>query len=260
MSTSFAISPDDTRIAYDVTGSGSPIVLLHGGGDTRQNWHETGYVERLKDQYKVIAVDIRGNGESDKPTDPAAYTTNKLCRDILAVTDACEIEHFTMWGFSYGGNIGRYLAAQSDQVEKMIMIGIPFGLGASGDFRKVIQEFCTHWQPIILAQSEGRLDIASMPKEDQKKLLETNLVLDLARFGAMLEWETIEPPDLSCPTLWLVGSKNDSAMASIREYEEEVKSSKVQVEVIEGLNHIEEFNEIERSLPLMLAFTTGEPI
>ena len=64
----------------------------------------------------------------------------------------------------------------------------------------------------------------------------------------------------SCPTLWLVDSENEFAMASISEYEEEVKSSKVQVEVIGGLNHLEEFSEIERSLPLMLAFTTGEPV
>lgn len=48
MSTSFTTSLDGLRIAYDVTGAGTPIVLLHGGGHTRQNWHSAGYVERLK--------------------------------------------------------------------------------------------------------------------------------------------------------------------------------------------------------------------
>src|SRR5215212_7330482 len=135
MNTSFAISLDGTRIAYDVTGKGSALVLLHGGEHTRQNWHDVGYIERLKNNYKVIAIDIRGNGESDKRIDPTDYTIEKLCQDIPAVADACSVERFSIWGCSYGGNIGRYLAAQSDRVEKLIIMGIPFGLGASGDFR-----------------------------------------------------------------------------------------------------------------------------
>lgn len=171
---------------------------------------------QFKDYYKIIAIDIRGNGESDKPTESSAYTTIIMCQNILAVADACKAEHFTLWGFSYGGNISRYLAAQSNRVDKMIMIGIPFGLGASGNFRQFIQEFCTHWQPIVQAQSDGKLDIASLSREDQEKLQTNNIALDLAWLKAMLEWEAIEPADLLCPTLWLVGSKNEPAMANKR--------------------------------------------
>jgi pimeloyl-ACP methyl ester carboxylesterase len=107
MKTSFVTSLDGTRIAYDVTGEGATVLLLHGAGHTRQNWHNVGYVKRLKDNFRVITVDIRGNGESDKPTAPAGYTTDKMCQDILAVADACNAERFTIWGFSYGGDIGR---------------------------------------------------------------------------------------------------------------------------------------------------------
>ena len=258
MNTSFVAAPDGTRIAYDVTGEGSPIVLLHGGGHTRQNWHDVGYVKRLKDNFKVIAMDIRGNGESDKPIDPTYYTTDKMCQDILAVADACNVEQFTIWGFSYGGNIGRYVAAQSDQVEKLIIMGIPFGLGAPGDFRQSIEEFRNHWLPILQSKNEGTLDITSLSTEDQKACQETNIAVDVAWLSAMLEWGAIEPADLRCQTLWLVGSKNESTMASIREYEERLKRSMVRVEVMEGLNHREEFTEIDRSLPVMLAFMSNE--
>jgi pimeloyl-ACP methyl ester carboxylesterase len=258
MNTSFAVSLDGTRIAYDVTGEGLPIVLLHGGGHTRQNWHEMGYVKRLKDDFKVIAIDIRGNGESDKPTDPTYYTTDKMCQDILAVADACNVEQFTIWGFSYGGNIGRYLAAQSNRVEKIIIVGIPFGLGASGEFRQSIKEFRDHWRPIVQAQSEGTLDISSLSTKDQERLQKTNVPLDLAWLSAMLDWGAIKPTDISCRALWLIGSENESAMASTREYENELKISKVQVEVIPGLDHLGEFTEIDQSLPLMVAFTVSE--
>jgi len=124
MTTHFATSLDGTRLAYDVSGSGPALMLLHGGGHTRQQWHDVGYVERLKSNFKVITVDIRGNGQSDQPTDPASYATDKMCQDILAVADACGIAQFTIWGFSYGGNIARYLAAQSDRVAKLIIMGI----------------------------------------------------------------------------------------------------------------------------------------
>ena len=73
----------------------------------------TGPIERLRREFKVIAIDIRGNGESDKPTESSDYGIGKHCQDILAVANACEIDQFSLWGFSYGGNIGRYLSAQS---------------------------------------------------------------------------------------------------------------------------------------------------
>ncbi len=56
---------DGTRIAYDVTGDGPALMLLHGAGKTRQDWHKLGYVERLKGDFKdefvkqyVLGVDL----------------------------------------------------------------------------------------------------------------------------------------------------------------------------------------------------------
>ena len=60
--TSFASSPDGTQIAYDCRGAGQAILLLHGGGVTRQEWHERGYVRRLQDRFAVVTLDLRGHG------------------------------------------------------------------------------------------------------------------------------------------------------------------------------------------------------
>jgi pimeloyl-ACP methyl ester carboxylesterase len=125
MNTLFTVSPDGTQISYDRSGEGPAILLLHGGGGKRQDWHETGYVARLKEQFTVITIDLRGHGESGLPTDPAEYTTDKMGLDILAVADACGFEHFILWGMSFGGKIGRYLAVQSERVTKFIMMGTP---------------------------------------------------------------------------------------------------------------------------------------
>ncbi|MGH2397472.1 MAG: alpha/beta fold hydrolase [bacterium] len=250
----FVTSPDGTRIAYDVGGDGPAVMLLHGGGHTRRHWHDVGYVERLKDNFRVIVVDLRGNGESDQPTEPAYYTTDKMGQDLLAIADVCGVEQFTIWGFSYGGNAGRYLAAQSERVAKLIIMGIPFGLGASGAFRQSIHDFRAHWTSIAQAQLAGTLDLGSLSQDDQDYLHQRNVPVTLAWLSAMLDWTTIEPTDLHCPTLWLVGSENENA-TSVRKYEAALKDSKVHVQIIEGLNHAQEFTEIDRVFPVMLTFT-----
>src|SRR5690348_5974328 len=102
---------DGTRVAYDITGSGPLVMLLHGGGQTRQVWHELEYVARLADQFTVVTVDQRGNGDSDKPTGVDAYSVEHLTNDILAVADGAGASRFALWGYSYGANIGRYAAA-----------------------------------------------------------------------------------------------------------------------------------------------------
>ena len=111
MKTQFCISADGTRIAYDMSGSGPALILLHGGGDNRKNWHKAGYVKRLTDEFTVITIDIRGNGESDYRYEGSDFAIEKLTNDILCVADSCSVDNFAIWGFSFGGNIARYLGA-----------------------------------------------------------------------------------------------------------------------------------------------------
>ena len=245
---------DGNQIAFDVTGQGPTIILLHGGGGSRQSWHKIGYVDGAKDSFRVIAMDIRGHGESDKPIDQASYTTDQLVRDILAVADYCGANTFVLWGFSYGGNISRYLAAQSDRVAGSIIMDIPFGPGASKEFRTYIAELEDHWRPILQAQKDNTLDWDELSKADQVSLKEHSPSLTLTWLSAILEWTTIEPGDLRSPTLWLIGSENTGAMASLSEYQESLPNS-VQVHVFEGLNHEQIFTEIDKVLPVMLEFT-----
>lgn len=255
MDTLFTDSPDGSRVAYDRSGSGPAIVLLHGGGGSRQDWHQAGYVRRLQDSHTVIAVDLRGHGESDLPTDPADYTIEKMTQDILAVADACEVKQFALWGMSFGGKVGRYLAVQSERLARLVLMGTPLGPGVAGEQRQAAMDFCAHWPPILQALREGSLDFETLTGEDQELLKGLNIAAMLGWVRAMLDWGPVEPVDLRCPTLWLVGSEDRQAMASVREYEEALKGSRVTVSILAGLNHEQVFDEIERVLPSLLAFT-----
>jgi pimeloyl-ACP methyl ester carboxylesterase len=258
MSTRFVLSPDHIRIAYDVSGAGRPILLLHGGGGCRADWHTQGYVTRLAKEFRVIPVDLRGHGESDRPSDPASYSTEKMGQDILAVADACDADCFILCGFSFGGNVGRYLAACSNRVSKLIMLGNRMGPGVSGKFRQFVFDFRARWAPVVGAAGNV-FDPDSLSEKDQQDIRQLSfpgelLPAVLAWSTAMLDWGTVTPADLHCPTLWLIGSENDKAMESLKDYEGQIHGSQIQVRIIEGMNHEQEFGNIEQVLPVILDF------
>ena len=255
MNTLFANSPDGTQIAYERSGAGPAIMLLHGGGNSRQVWDEVGYIERLRDDFTVIAPDLRGHGESGMPTKPSGYTTAKMIQDILAVADACRVERFTIWGFSFGGKVGRYVATHSKRVAKIVLMGTPLGLFISSEFRQHVADFCAHWPPILQAQSHGVLDLDTLSPDDRDLLQNKNIPAMMAWSQAMLNWPAVEPTDFSCPALWLVGSEDRVAMITVREYEQSLKASKVQLHIVEGLNHGQVLDEIDKVFATMLAFT-----
>jgi pimeloyl-ACP methyl ester carboxylesterase len=258
MDTLFTTSQDGKRVAYDVSGKGPAIILLHGGGSSRREWNEAGYVARLSDQFTVITLDLRGHGESSKPTDPADYTTDKMGEDILAVADERGVKCFTIWGMSFGGNVGRYLAVRSERVVKIILMGSPMGLGVSGELRQLAIELCAHWPPILQALDEGSLDIQALSKEDQDFMRHFNVVAMLGWVFAMLDWPAVDPSDIPCPALWLIGSQDKHSMERVREYNESLDETKVQLRILEGLDHEQVFSEIDRVLPIMLEFTKAE--
>jgi pimeloyl-ACP methyl ester carboxylesterase len=252
---SLATSPDGTRIAYDRAGSGPAILLLHGGGGSRQEWHQAGYVQRLLEHFTVVALDLRGHGESDLPVDPAAYTIEKLEQDILAVADACGIERFALWGMSYGGKVGRYLALHSERVQQFIMLGTPLGLGVSGKPRQEAIDFCDHWLTIIRGLSDCSLELASLTPADREMLSTLHIPAMTGWVRAMLDWPEVAPPDFRCPTLYLLGSEDQHAMQSLREYETSIPDSLLKAQVVVGLDHDQLFDQVDRVLPLLLSFT-----
>ena len=255
METQYAISPDGTRIAFDRCGEGPALVLIHGGGGSRQEWHEAGYVNQLQSKFTVISIDLRGHGGSDLPTDPGAYTTYAMGDDILSVADACGFDGFILWGMSFGSKICRYLAVRSDRVSRLVLIGTQFGLGVSGQLRQDAVDFVEHWPAILEAQNLGTLDMNSLSQGDRDMLSNHNVSVVLAWVQAMLAWPLVVPGDLRCPTLWLAGSEDQHAMDSISEYSEDLPSSTIQVEILDGLDHMEAFDAIDTVLPKLLAFS-----
>jgi pimeloyl-ACP methyl ester carboxylesterase len=93
-------------IHYRVEGNGSPLVLVHGITDSSDVFYERGYVAALKAKYRLVLIDARGHGQSDKPHDPQSYSPEGVASDIVAVLDDLGMKTVTYWGYSMGGGLG----------------------------------------------------------------------------------------------------------------------------------------------------------
>jgi pimeloyl-ACP methyl ester carboxylesterase len=102
----------DIRIHYETEGQGPPLVMLHGFAGSVETWREFGYVQGLADRFKVVLVDARGHGQSDKPHDPESYDLGLMATDLVAVLDDLGIEKAHFLGYSMGGRIGLRIAAR----------------------------------------------------------------------------------------------------------------------------------------------------
>jgi pimeloyl-ACP methyl ester carboxylesterase len=108
------------RRAFVRAGSGPALLLLHGIGNNCRTW--SGVIERLAGTHTVIAPDLLGHGDSDKPRGDysiAAYANGM--RDLLSVLD---IERATVVGHSLGGGIALQFAYQfPERCERLALVG-----------------------------------------------------------------------------------------------------------------------------------------
>ncbi len=121
------INNQGVSIHYQVEGEGPPLLMLHGAFVDSKFWFESGYVERLRKSYRLILVDLRGHGDSDKPYDSDSYSVDLFVQDVIAVLDDLEIGNCHALGISFGGWIVYSLCRKHpERTKSMILLdGIP---------------------------------------------------------------------------------------------------------------------------------------
>lgn len=121
----FAENPSDgTAIAYQVVGSGPPLLMVHGSLLTHTIWRTFGYVKALRPSRTLILVDMRGHGRSDKPHEIDAYRMDTITEDLVAVLDAVGVSRVDYMGYSYGARAGLTLAARTpDRIGGLVLGG-----------------------------------------------------------------------------------------------------------------------------------------
>ncbi|HLI66689.1 MAG TPA: alpha/beta fold hydrolase, partial [Caulobacteraceae bacterium] len=104
---------DGVRIHYQEAGAGVPVVLLHGYiSCCDASWFADGMAKALATTHRVIGIDARGHGRSEKPHDPAKYPGDAMPADVIAVLDHLGVQKAHFHGYSMGGGIVAHLMAR----------------------------------------------------------------------------------------------------------------------------------------------------
>ncbi|MDP7705387.1 MULTISPECIES: alpha/beta fold hydrolase [unclassified Mycobacterium] len=107
------------RRAFRIAGSGPVVVLLHGVGDSSTTWEPVH--AKLAQRFTVIAPDMLGHGESDKPR--ADYSLAAFANGLRDLLTALEIDRVTLVGHSLGGGLAAQFAYQYPQfVERVVLV------------------------------------------------------------------------------------------------------------------------------------------
>ena len=153
------------RIHYQVEGDGPPLILQHGFTSGLKSWYANGYVEPLKKEYRLVLIDARGHGASDKPHDPKDYELRLRVGDVTSVMDDLGIDKCHYLGYSMGGRIGFGIAKFVPERFHSLIIGGMNPYGSGGETTQGRIELLKQGMAAYVANSEAQ----SGPIEPERK-------------------------------------------------------------------------------------------
>lgn len=211
----YVTTDDGLAIAYRSWGDdrpGRPVVLHHGfAADGLINWVWPGIVDGLLAAgHRVIAVDARGHGASDKPHDPARYGEARMAADVDRLLEHLGLEEISLVGYSMGAIVSLIVAATNPAVRRLVVGGIGAGVVELGGVdRRVIE-------PSALADALEADDPATIPSGEARnfrRFADSTGAdrLALAAQARSVHRRAIATGDITAPTLVVAGADDPLA-------------------------------------------------
>jgi pimeloyl-ACP methyl ester carboxylesterase len=196
-------------IAYFDTGEGEPVLCIHGfASSAHVNWTYPGWVDTLtKAGRRVIALDNRGHGISEKLYDPAAYHTTVMAEDARALLDHLGIEKAAVMGYSMGARITAFLSHRHpERVSAAILGGLGIKLIDGVGLPETIAEALEAPTLEEITDPQGRMfrAFAMQTKSDRRALA-------ACIRGSRNQMSEEEAAAIRCPVLVAVGTKDKIA-------------------------------------------------
>lgn len=237
------------RIHYQVEGEGPALVLQHGFSESLEIWCELGYVHALRPDYRLILLDARGHGASDKPHDPDAYALHQRVGDIVAVLDTLNIRNASFWGYSMGGWIGFGIAKHAPERFQTLIIGGSHPYARSIEFlRQIIRREIAEGLEAFITGLEETFGSSWAGYKARLRAADLEAFLALAQDRPNLE-DVL--PTMTRPCLLYVGEA-DAIYATTKQCVAHIPNASFVS--FPGLNHHEALIRSDLVLPEVLKF------
>lgn len=255
------IELNSTDIFYEDNGTGYPVVLVHGMGSDHTVWQ--GIIPLLRDNYRVLALDLRGHGHSMKT--PGPYTMELFSHDIYQFLESLNIDQAHFIGHSMGGSILLELALQHpgkirsltlissfafvDQPLKEIFLNLDKILEYQG-FDQFF-DACIE----LTYTSQFQLDNQESFREIREKMGETSSIPILRdTLTLCLDVNLIDYLEgIEIPTLIIAGEK-DNFTPSLHGKKIQMNLPQADIEIIKGLGHNLLVEKPEKIFPIINRF------
>ncbi|OMC33125.1 hypothetical protein A5742_14610 [Mycolicibacterium fortuitum] len=199
----FITATDGVQIHCQDIGRGPAVVLIAGFGLDGSIWGDTA-TRLIQSGYRVILLDQRGHGRSDKPVD--GYDLPQLSSDVRCVLDGLGVTRATLVGHSFGGQVAMHAAVtMPDRVDRLVLVGsngvrgsrsavFPFGLLADSLMPAMCGAEMDHR---VAARRNGIvLAFSTPPPEDLARTMVATS-LQLPQWAALAIFETMFTADLT---------------------------------------------------------------
>ena len=270
-------TPQGTTLSVlDTGGSGPPVVLLHGWPDRATLWaHQIAALAAAG--HRVIAPDLRGFGDSDRPEGVENYRMGALAADVLGVADALGVGDFALAGHDWGSSLGWAITLRSPRVTRYaaFSVGHPAAFVSDGLIQKAKSWYMLWFQfpgvaeEVLPADDWAFLRTWAHVSFDDGDPLPAQQIADLSRPGALtasLNWyrANIDPatfvptgpmqlPPIRVPVLGVWGERDmaltESQMRRSAEFTEDFRYERVA-----GAGHWIPAEAPERTSELLLDF------
>jgi len=226
-------SPDGLSLRYAVAGSGQPLVLLHPFSDALETWWDIGLAGRLARRCRVIAIDARGHGGSDKPREPARHGIEHRVADVLAVLDAAQVDRAHLVGYSMGGWTALGLASLAPTWLRSLVIGgaHPYAQDLT-QLRSLLAGGIERWC-LFLERSLGALPAAWRARAERNDIAALSAVVAKDRADQSKVLATVP-----VPIRWVVGALDPAREAVARAAATTPRGDLV---VVPGSDHFQTF-------------------
>jgi pimeloyl-ACP methyl ester carboxylesterase len=196
-------------IAYVDIGEGKPILLIHGfGSNYAVNWQATGWISTLtNDGRRVVAMDVRGHGQSAKLYTVEAYSPALMADDAANFIRHVGIAPTDVMGYSMGGRISAMLAVRHPELVRTLIIGgmginVVEGIGGEAAIAEALE--APSLEDVTTDVGRGYRIFADQTRSDRAALAK-------CIFGQRQRLTAAEVATIRAPTLVAVGTKDDVA-------------------------------------------------